>query len=209
MGPVHVEIGAGRSIRPEPGAPPPPRRLTRLPATPRPPAAPQQARGAAGGREGPQRAAVLGAGERRAVPRPLLLHPDPRAARRPVGTALSLREPQRLCLRGGQVSRPAQPLERAPRTPGACPPQVLPQPSAPRSSRARLLSSVLTARPTLPETLLQLPLNYPFLEPRSPLGESPAIQPSSAIPPSQAASSCSSLIGQRSFALKFWLQFKS
>lgn len=91
----------------------------------RPPAAPQQARGAAGGREGAQRAAVLGAGQRRAVPRALLLRPDPRAAGRPVGAALRLREPQRLGLRGGQVSlqhlRPAPPAWTAVRCPEGAP----------------------------------------------------------------------------------------
>lgn len=85
------------AVKPHPLLPAPPARPSR------PPAAPQQARGAAGGREGTQRAAVLGAWERRALPRALLHHPDPRAARRPVGTALGLREPQRLHLRRGQV----------------------------------------------------------------------------------------------------------
>ena len=91
---------------------------------PRPPAAPQQAGGAAGGREGTQRVAVLGAGQRRAVPRALLHRPDSRAAQRPVGAALSLREPQRLHLPRGPV-RPrglAASLSTLPRPAGAAPP---------------------------------------------------------------------------------------
>lgn len=76
------------------------------PPPPRPPAAPQQAGGAAGGREGPPCAAVLGAGERRPVPRALLHCADSRAAQWPVGPALRVCEPQRLRLCRGQVSRP-------------------------------------------------------------------------------------------------------
>lgn len=86
-------------------------------ATSRPPAAPQQARGAAGGCESTQRAAVLGAGERRALPCALLHHPDPRAAQRQVDTALGLREPQRLQLHCGQVRPGSMP---------ACPPPLSP-----------------------------------------------------------------------------------
>ena len=112
----------------------------------RPPAAPQQARGAAGGREGAQRAAILGARERRAIPRALLHHPDPRAAQRQVGPALSLCEPQRLRLRRGQVRPPSvrQHLRSAPPGPdgvsiGGAPentrsppaPRSLPRPASP------------------------------------------------------------------------------
>lgn len=72
-------------------------------ASPRPSAAPREAAGAAGGGASPQRAALLGAGQRRALPRPLLHGADPGAARWRVGTAFCLRQPQCHRLRRGQV----------------------------------------------------------------------------------------------------------
>ena len=74
-------------------------------ASRRPPAAPREAAGAAGGGASPQRAALLGAGQRRALPRPLLHGAEPRAARRRVGAAFCLRQPQCHRLRGGEVRR--------------------------------------------------------------------------------------------------------
>lgn len=69
-----------------------------------PAAAPREAAGAAGGGAGPERAAVLGAGQRRPLPRALLHRAEPRAARRRLGSALRPRQPQRHRLRRGQVS---------------------------------------------------------------------------------------------------------
>lgn len=72
-------------------------------ASPSPAAAPREAAGAAGGGAGAERAAVLGAGQRRPLPRALLHRAEPRAAPRPVGPALRPRQPQRHRLRRGQV----------------------------------------------------------------------------------------------------------
>lgn len=72
-------------------------------ASPRPATAPREAAGTAGGGASAQRAALLGAGQRRALPRPLLHRANPPAARWRVGAAPRLHQPQRHRLRRGQV----------------------------------------------------------------------------------------------------------